>query len=720
MAFIEELKRRNVFKVGVAYIVVSWVMLQLVDVVREPFNLPLWVPRLVIVLLAVGLPIALVISWAFELTPEGLVRDASVDKEAARAKHAGRGLNKLIAVALAVALGFIAYQNFFRAVAPEPAAPKARDASIAVLPFTDLSPKGDQEYFSDGISEELLNVLAKIPKLRVAARTSSFQFKGEHRDIKDIGKQLNVAYVLEGSVRKEADEVRITAQLIDAVSGFHVWSETYDRPLKNVFAIQDEISASIGDKLASTMGLAGAMPTNTTIETSPEAYEAYLRGRYLMEKRNVSDMVEATSLFEKALKIDPNYSPAMARLAITYLLLPSYDFRNYSQVQMESRALPLVQKALELTPNLAEAQAAMGRYQEGKGQYAEAEKRYLKAIELNPSYANVYSWLASLYKASFRFEDSFTWRKRAIEVDPLSVLATGNLFFAYLERNEQKQAEALLPRIKDLSESRYHQSLAWLDRTRQDESDAAIEALRVLSMDPALTQFKINLDDLLTSYFGLPEESLRIKDYFAFDGSFALGRKDAIREKVVSILAQDPNRRPMAASVYLALGDLKLGRDMLETYYEEMPAGEVRLARMGVQNLLLLAVLRHANGDEAGVQELVAPLQDIADKQRKSEVRFLFERYQLAILELLKGDENGAREALQEAVSMGFMPFWESKAILNQFPGFDWQSIIAANQERLKGERDTFLAVVCNGGNPAPDVWSPLPETCTNYVKPEH
>jgi TolB-like protein len=259
--FLEELKRRNVFKVGAAYLVVSWLILQLVQSVREPLGLPEWTDAFFIVLLSVGLPMALLFAWAFELTPDGVKKTKEVDKETSVTANTGRKLNYAIIATLAIAL---AYSVFDRVNQPDSveiteatdtvaAEQGIGNTSIAVLPFVDMSSDQDQEYFSDGISEELLNVLAKIPELRVAARTSSFQFKGQNVDIGNVAEQLNVDHVLEGSIRKADTRIRITAQLIRADTGYHLWSETYDRELTDIFGIQDEISAAIVAALAETL-----------------------------------------------------------------------------------------------------------------------------------------------------------------------------------------------------------------------------------------------------------------------------------------------------------------------------------------------------------------------------------------------------------------------------------------------------------------------------------
>jgi TolB-like protein len=247
--FFEELKRRNVFRVAIAYIVVAWLVLQVADVVLPTFQTPDWVMPAFTFLLALGFPVALTFAWAYEMTPEGIKREKEVDRSQSITRNTGRKLDFIIIGVLVVAIAFLAYDEFVIEPAQEEARTTANseasevietdipEMSVAVLPFVNMSADPDQEYFSDGISEELLNQLVKIRGLQVAGRTSSFAFKGRNEDLRSIADQLNVAHILEGSVRKAGDRVRITAQLVKASDGYHLWSETYDRDLSDIFAI---------------------------------------------------------------------------------------------------------------------------------------------------------------------------------------------------------------------------------------------------------------------------------------------------------------------------------------------------------------------------------------------------------------------------------------------------------------------------------------------------
>ena len=394
-SFFEELKRRNVFRVGVAYVVVAWLIIQVIETVSEPLALPEWTEAFFIVLLLAGLPVILIFSWAFELTPEGIKKTRDVAVEESVTDLTGKKLNYTIIAVLVMALGYFLWERQgLVEQAEQSAATSAEEitqtqgaSSVAVLPFVNMSADEEQEYFSDGISEELLNLLAKIPELRVPARTSSFQFKGQNLDISKVAEQLNVEHVLEGSVRKSGMRVRVTAQLIEAETGYHLWSDTYDRELDDIFAIQDEISAAIVAALSETLGLqAGAAP-KTRAAANPQAYNAYLLAQHQLKQRTKLDLESAIPNYELALEYDPDYAPAHAGLGIAWYLLNNSS-ATYGTLTLEeslANALPHIERALELDPDLPEALGAMGLTLAAKERYEEAVEYYEKALAINPS-----------------------------------------------------------------------------------------------------------------------------------------------------------------------------------------------------------------------------------------------------------------------------------------------------------------------------------------------
>jgi TolB-like protein len=342
MSLISELKRRNVIRVALLYLVAGWVILQVAQLLFDVLKLPDWTSRLVLGLLMLGFPLALIFSWVYELTPEGLKREHEVDRNQSITNTTARKLDLVVGGLLVVAIGMLVFDRYVdrepdaRTATGSPAAvarPRARTgpASIAVLPFVNMSDDKANDYFSDGLSEELLNVLAKVQGLRVIARTSSFAFKGKDVTIADVAQALSVDHVLEGSVRKSGERVRITAQLIRATDSSHLWSETYDRTLEDVFAVQDEISGEVVDALK--LRLLGSQPIQAEIggTDNPKAYEASLRGLYLRNQGQKEDTLRAAlAAYDLAIAEDPKYARAHSGRAATLSLLASNGYEPFA------------------------------------------------------------------------------------------------------------------------------------------------------------------------------------------------------------------------------------------------------------------------------------------------------------------------------------------------------------------------------------------------------
>ncbi len=393
--FFEELKRRNVFRVGIAYLIAAWLLIQIVETLFPIFGLSDALTRLVVILLIIGFPLILIFSWLYELTPEGLKLERDVDRSRSVVHHTGKKLDRAIIVVLTLALGYFAFDKFVLdptrdAEREETVAKQARsealvesygENSIAVLPFVNMSDDAGNEYFSDGIADELLNLLSRIPRLRVISRSSSFSFKGKGIAIPEVAEQLNVALVLEGSVRKFGNELRITAQLIEARSDTHLWSDTYDRKVENLFAIQDEISAAIVEALKEQLKLdVGAAP-RITAAVNTEAHDAYLRGRYLLAQRTPHSKKGAVREFEKAISLDPDFALAHAELAVaTYL-----NWGDLSFDESLVKAVRHAEQAMALDPNLAEAHAATGVLLWAQLNGEEALTHFRHAIQINPN-----------------------------------------------------------------------------------------------------------------------------------------------------------------------------------------------------------------------------------------------------------------------------------------------------------------------------------------------
>jgi len=460
MSFLKELKRRNVFRVGAAYMVAAWLVIQVVETIFPIYGLSNASVRIVITILAIGLVPTLIFAWVFELTPEGLKKESEVNRSSSITPNTGKKLDRMIMVVLALALGYFAFDNFVldphrqaalqqeNAAAVEQARQEGRsealvasygEKSIAVLAFDDMSPKGDQEYLSDGIAEELLNLLARIPDLRVISRSSAFSYKGKDIKLNQIAEELNVAHVLEGSVRKAGDQVRITAQLIEARSDTHLWSQTYDRQLDNIFKIQDEIAAAVIEQLKVT--LLGEPPQ--VQETDPEAYALFLQARHLGTLNTEAGYEQSNALYFDVLEIDPDYADAWSRLAANYLNMAGTGLLPIDEGFANARQA--VEKALAIDPGNALAYDSLGWIaMMHDNQLAQAARHYQRALQLEPTNTNIIGNVSSLLYLLGRLEDSMTVDEYVAARDPVNPISHVNLSIKYIATGRFSEAiEAL-------------------------------------------------------------------------------------------------------------------------------------------------------------------------------------------------------------------------------------------------------------------------------------
>jgi serine/threonine-protein kinase len=478
--FFGELKRRNVYKVAVAYILAGWALAQGIAQVFPVFDIPNWVVRVIVLLIVIGFPIALILAWVFELTPEGIKRAEDVDINKSTTRKTGRKLIWVTGVVaiLAAALFVSGRLNLFHSK-PSTTTVAANDKSIAVLPFVDLSQGKDQEYFCDGISEEILDALAKVEGLRVVARTSSFSFKGKNADVGEIAQKLNVQNVLEGSLRREGNRIRITAQLVSAASGFHLWSETYERELQGVFAVQDEITRAIVDALKIKLAVAPvAQPQRNT-----EAYDLYLQGLYLSNKSDEESLRKSLDLFQRARDKDPNFGRAWTGTAKAWLwLADAYvkPLEAYPKVEeAASKALALderdaearcylgeakrvlhwdlageemeLQRALRIDPNSAPATFTLGLLRASQSRLGEAVIAIEKAQELDPLSPIVSSFASLIYLGANQLDNAIAAGQRTVQLDPTYVYYESGIAGAYREKGEFDKAVAIGKRAQQIS-----------------------------------------------------------------------------------------------------------------------------------------------------------------------------------------------------------------------------------------------------------------------------
>ena len=431
--FIAELKERNVLRVAATYLVASWLVLQMVDVVFPFFELPDTLGKPILIMLAIGFPIAIIIAWVFELTPEGLIKEKNLDRSQLKIPPGAAKLDKAIIIILVFAVGLLLTDKF---VLQSDVAGGARDSgfesthSVAVLPFVNMSGKAENEYFSDGMTETLLHLLAQIPNLNVAARTSAFAFKGKDIDIREIADDLGVAHVLEGSVQKSGNRVRITAQLIEAENGYHVWSETYDRDVGDIFVVQDEIAGSVADALQLTLlGVAAdGVPIAKGIGTSDtDAYELYLKA---LEQKNIgsySSLPRAEGLFKEVLVLDPDFEVAKLDLAATYQM--QADTGILQLVDAESRIQPLMEQVLEKSPDNVRArgivatldwQRAFRNFGRGSVEVDTAVQALRETAEEAENDPSLFNALANVEQTEGNSKEALAWLNRGLAVDPMS------------------------------------------------------------------------------------------------------------------------------------------------------------------------------------------------------------------------------------------------------------------------------------------------------------
>ena len=462
-----ELRRRKVFRVAAAYAVMAWLLLQVADILLDNFGAPEWVFKSFTVLLVLGFPLAVVLAWIFDLTPGGLQRTpgaAPADSVApANREMAGRErlTNRIILVGAFLIILVMATERIWFAgrgspaeapsavpvatlADPDAAAAAADPArSIAVLAFEDLSPEGDQGYFAEGISEELLNLLARSDGFRVAARTSSFKFKGSDADIAQIGQALNVETVLEGSVRKAGDQVRITAQLIEVDSGFHLWSDTYDRRLENIFAVQDEIASAIVRALQLELDV-GVETAGRTQNVA--AYDLYLRGRQLAREPSRAGLLQAIEMYEEALTLDPRFAAAYSGIAEAWTWLE--DYGGVPSAEAFPKAEQAARRALALDPQSAEAHSAMAFVRDRYYSDAVGASHYFeRTLELNPNYVTAYNIYGDVLRDMGNLERMIEVHRKAVELDPLSVFMRTRLASKYMDIGRYEESRALLDQV---------------------------------------------------------------------------------------------------------------------------------------------------------------------------------------------------------------------------------------------------------------------------------
>lgn len=695
----KELKRRNVYKVAVAYLVLAWVVIQVTSLAVPALHLPLWTNSAVFFFGAIGFPFALFFAWEFELTPDGVKRESEILPEDSFTAHTGRKLDFFIIGLLVVALGYFIYESRFTSQPNETvvtentvikdsiqsATKEPKGTSIAVLPFVNMSSDKEQEYFSDGISEEILNVLAKIPKLHVTSRSSAFSFKGKEIIVSEVAKKLGVKHVLEGSVRKFGNRIRITAQLIEAESDAHLWSETYDRELVDLFAIQDEISSSIVKSLKTKLGLDPLIVKRDMTAVNLEAHNEYLKGLFYAEKRTPEKIEIALEHFNKAIKIAPNYAAAWMGKAWAIHFSSEFFYGSMTADLSYKRAKLAIDKAFELEPTMPEVHAIKGLITNfDRNNSEEAALHLEKAIELNPNYADAYTWYAEVL---WRFPNKrLELRQKAVQLNPMSLTSNENLGYSLAGLGRFEEAHTIVKHIQSINPEfdGIYQLLSTIDYFQGNIGKSLYNSMIASTLNDAVnkkvnvafTLYQLGLTDLVEQ---LVDETIYEHLTYLLSGN--------TEQWVKEIRATYPREKNDVLGHFL-LGEAEI---ILANYQAAIPYLEESIC----DNCSFIIYAYQQVNDLSKAQELI--------DERQKDYQFRFADGQLgldkeaAYFTYLMGDIDKAIAHLKASLDKGYllgyrllmMPMYQE---LRDHP--EWPEILSINNQRKKIQADIYLKLV--------------------------
>jgi TolB-like protein/Tfp pilus assembly protein PilF len=574
--FFAELKRRNVYKVAIAYAVIAWLLIQAGSILFPTFEAPGWVMKVFVTIVAAGFPIALVIAWAFEMTPDGMKRTENVSPNEHIPQWSRRKFATVIAAVALLALGLFVYQFWGE---------RTSEKSIAVLPFDNLSRDPENAYFAEGVQDEILTRLGKIADLKVISRTSTQSFKSAPNDLPHIAKQLGVAHILEGSVQKSGERVRVNVQLIKAATDAHLWGESFDRKLGDIFAVESEIAKNIADKLRAKLTGSEAQAMAARPTENNEAYQFYLKGRFFWNKRTAKDFDTAIGYFQQAIDKDPGFALAHAGLADTYVLLSGFGAASPKESLPKAKAAAL--KALKLDSSLGEAHTSLAQAVFAYDfDFAVAEKEFRRGIELSPNYATAHQWYAESDLAALgRFDEAIAEMKRALELDPLSVIINADFGTVLCTAGRYDDAIEQLRKTLEMDPDFYYahwnlgQALELKGRT--DEAIAEYKKASALNDDP----LPLALLGRLYGRIGRKDEALKI-----------LNRLQGVaKERYVS--------RYNFAVIQMGLGQKDEAIRLLEEAYEDHNGYDIAF----IKTDRLLSPLRNEPRFQALVEKVFAP-----------------------------------------------------------------------------------------------------------------
>jgi len=681
-AVLTELNRRKVLRTVGAYAVGVFVVLQLMDAAFEPLRVPDWLPTLVVNVLILGFPLVFVLAWQFEITPEGVKKTRTAGLLTATQNTL---LFSMMMLGMA-GLGYGLYSYYSNVLMLNDSGSLASSLtkqrefvapqnSIAVLPFADMSPDNSQAYFTDGIAEEILNVLAKIEGLHVAARTSSFAFRGRDKDIREIGRLLNVSTVLEGSIRKSGDQIRMTAQLINVEDGYHIWSETYERKLEDVFAIQDEIASAIATALVDSFAGLQHKPASRTNDLA--AFEAYRTGRLHWWRRSPEELQKAITLFANALEHDPSYAPAYAAMADSWLLLSLYG--NLTSMKATERAMPMIEKALAIDPESAEGFAALGLARWQIGQLDASESALRHAIKLDENYIPAYLWLGGMLGDLGRLPEENQVLKQAMSIDPLNELLTINFAGNLSKRGNDEEGIELLRNLIALKPDsatllRFISGhvmnsgdlvAAWQYANRsyelEPESPVIIETLANAweSMGVIDKAERLLLDGLEIAN---ENASLRMSYFFLL---IRQGRLEKAERLVFEQFGDSVEELPERFQQYyyyqksmisLVAGDKDTARDLIEKAIQDNP--DQGWNGKQIYFMTLSSALQRDAGNAELAEQRLTKAERAVRRARINGMDDAYIYYTESSIHALRGEPGAALDSLQSAYDHGFREIW--------------------------------------------------------------
>lgn len=494
-SFLAELSRRNVWRIGIAYVIAAWLILQVLETIASVAGAPEWVGKFVLGVLVVGLPVALILAWVYELTPEGIKREKDVARNASITHETGARLDKITIGVFLVAVAWIATDRLLlQRDAPPPSAPpvteeivatEITDKSIAVLPFMNMSEDASAGHFSDGLADTVLHKLAQIQSLRVVARNSSFQYRGQNVDVREVGEKLNVATVLEGSVQAAGNKIRVTAQLIDVANGYHLWSGNFDRELTDVFGIQDEIAEKVVDALHVSLGDEDSARLARRDTDNVDAFREYSLALREIDDYSFDSLDRALAHFDTATEIDPGYALAWAMKGLTWRHMSSIGSRTSEEYWAGARAP--VERALELDPELPLAMALVAEIDYDNGKVDTALPLIERAVALAPNDPTVLGVYSSVLSDELRPFDAADVRLQALELDPLSIPAHQSAAFLLDSLDRDDEALAIIERMRVINPEAPAAYWMWsyFDANRGDWANALMSMLEAHRLDPS-------------------------------------------------------------------------------------------------------------------------------------------------------------------------------------------------------------------------------------------